>query len=66
MAQQVQPGDVLAINKSEKKAGDKLLTELADDDMDTSHVLIVTHVDADAGTITVAHSTASKLNSKGS
>lgn len=66
MAQQVQPGDVLAINKSEKKAGDKLLTELADDDMDTSHVLIVTHVDPDAGTITVAHSTASKLNSKGS
>ena len=66
MAQQVLPGDVLAINKSEKKTGDKLLTELADDDMDTSHVLIVTHVDADAGTITVAHSTASKLNSKGS
>lgn len=66
MAQQVQPGDILAINKSEKKTGDKLLTELTDDDLDTSHVLIVTHVDTNAGTITVAHSTTSKLNSKGS
>ncbi len=63
MAQQVKPGDVLAVNKSEQKMWDKLLTQLSDDDIDTSHVLIVTAVDPESGKITVAHSTQSKVNS---
>lgn len=64
MAQRVKPWDILAINKSKQKAADKLLTQLVDDDMDTSHVLIVTNVDASSGEITVAHSTISKMNSR--
>lgn len=63
MAQQVKPWDILAVNKSEQKIWDKLLTRLADDDLDTSHVLIVTAVDSESGKITVAHSTWSKVNS---
>jgi len=63
MAQQVKPGDVLAVNKSEQKMWDKLLTQLSDDDIDTSHVLIVTGVDPESWKITVAHSTQSKVNS---
>ena len=63
MAQHVKPWDVLAVNKSEQKFWDKLLTQLSDDDIDTSHVLIVTAVDPESGKITVAHSTWSKLNS---
>jgi hypothetical protein len=63
MAQSVKPGDILAVNKSEQKTGDKLLTQLVDGDTDTSHVLVVTAVDPESGTITVAHSTGSKVNS---
>ncbi len=63
MAQQVKPWDVLAVNKSEQKFWDKLLTQLSNDDIDTSHVLIVTAVDTESWKITVAHSTWSKVNS---
>lgn len=62
MAQSVQPWDILAVNKSEQKTWDKLLTWLSDGDIDSSHVLIVTSVDPEKGTITVAHSTGSKMN----
>lgn len=65
MAQHVQKWDILAINKSEQKIGDKLLTSLSQDDLDTSHVLIITDVNPETGDITVAHSTASKINEKG-
>ena len=65
MAQQVQPGDIIAINKSEQGTGDKLLTQISDEDLDTSHVLIITDVDPATWTIIVAHSTSSKLNSNG-
>lgn len=57
MAQTVKPGDVLTINKSEQSRDDKLLTQLASDDLDSSHVLIVTDVDPNTGKVTVAHST---------
>lgn len=63
MSQQVKPGDIFAVNKSEQQMWDKLLTQLSDDDVDTSHVLIVTAVDPESGKITVAHSTWSKVNS---
>lgn len=63
MAQQVKPWDILAVNKSEQKMWDKLLTQLSDDDIDTSHVLIVTSVDSESWKITIAHSTWSKVNS---
>lgn len=64
MSQHVKPGDVLAVNKSEQKMWDKLLTQFTEWDFDTSHVLIVTAVDPESGKITVAHSTGSKLNSE--
>ncbi len=62
MAQQVQPGDIIAVNKSEQKTGDKLLTELTTGDLDASHVIIVTGVDPERGTITIAHSTMNKIS----
>lgn len=65
MSQQVKLGDILVVNKTEQKIWDKLLTQLSDSDIDSSHVMIVTWVDGTTGEITVAHSTQSKVNSNG-
>lgn len=65
MAQQVKPWDVLVVNKTEKVEADKLLTELRKDDLDASHVMIVTAVNPETGKITVAHSTTNKVNGEG-
>lgn len=65
MAQQVQPWDIIALNKSEQGTWDRLLTELTTGDLDASHVVIVTGVDPQSWTITIAHSTMNRLSQPG-
>ncbi len=62
MSQSVEPWDIIAINKSEKTAWDSLLTELHKWDIDASHVMMITKVDKQKGTVTFIHSTINKLS----
>jgi len=65
MAQSVQPWDIIAINKSEKKPWDNLLTDLKKWDIDSSHVMMVTKVDKAKWTVTFMHSTMDKISQPG-
>lgn len=62
MAQHIQPGDIILINKSKKNFADKLLLKYDTTSIDVSHAILVRDVNKQTGDITINHSTWHKIN----
>lgn len=65
MAQQVEPWDMLVLNKLSTNFRDNALTKVIPGRIEANHIMMVQEVNKEIGEITIAHSSMNKANSKG-